>query len=59
VQSEIFGRATFGCFCEPEEGSMKRSWKSITVEILVWAAVAVLTAIILINFADKVLPSNY
>jgi hypothetical protein len=38
---------------------MKRSWKSITVEILVWAAVAVLTAIILINFADKVLPSNY
>ena len=35
---------------------MKRSWKSKVLELLLWAAVAVATAAILIMLTDKILP---
>ena len=35
---------------------MKRSWKSKLLELLLWAAVAVATAVVLISLTDKILP---
>lgn len=35
---------------------MKRSWKSRLLELLLWVAVAVATAVILIMLTDKILP---
>lgn len=36
---------------------MKRSWKSRLLELLLWAAVALATAAILIALTDKILPA--
>ncbi len=35
---------------------MKRSWKSKVLELLLWAAVALATAAVLIMLTDKILP---
>ncbi len=35
---------------------MKRPWKSRLLELLLWAAVAIATAAILISLSDKILP---
>ena len=35
---------------------MKRSWKSKVLELLLWAAVAVATAVVLILLTDEILP---
>jgi hypothetical protein len=37
----------------------RRSWKSRLLELLLWAAVAVATAIILIVLSERLLPSNF
>ena len=37
----------------------KRSWKSRLLELLFWAAIAVLTAVILVQVSEKVLPPNF
>jgi hypothetical protein len=36
---------------------MKRSWKSKLLELLVWAAVAIATAVVLIMLTDEILPA--
>ncbi len=36
---------------------MKRSWKSRLLELLLWAAVAIATAVILIMLTDEILPA--
>lgn len=38
---------------------MKRSWKSRVGELLLWTAVAVLTAVILVALSDRLLPPNF
>ncbi len=38
---------------------MRRSWKSRLLELLLWAAVAVLTAVILVVLSDRLLPPNF
>lgn len=38
---------------------MKRSWKSRLAELLLWTAVAVLTAVILVVLSDRLLPPNF
>ena len=36
----------------------KRSWKSKGLEFLLWLAVALITAAILIQFTDELLPAD-
>jgi hypothetical protein len=36
---------------------MKRSWKSRLLELLVWAAIAIATAVVLIMLTDEILPA--
>ena len=36
---------------------MKRSWKSKVLELLLWAAVALGTAAVMIMLTDKILPA--
>jgi Mg/Co/Ni transporter MgtE len=36
---------------------MKRSWKSRAGELLLWVAVALITAAVMIAFTDKILPA--
>ena len=38
---------------------MKRSWKSKVLELLLWAAVAVATAVVLVMLSDEILPANF
>jgi hypothetical protein len=38
---------------------MKRSWKSRLLELLLWAGVAVLTAVLLVYAAERWLPENF
>lgn len=38
---------------------MKRSWKSKALELLLWAAVAVATAFVLVTLSEKILPANF
>lgn len=38
---------------------MRRSWKSRLLELAVWAAVSIATALILILVADSVLAPNF
>lgn len=37
----------------------KRSWKSKLLELALWAALAVLTAVILVQVSERVLPPNF
>lgn len=37
----------------------KRSWKSRLLELLFWTVMAVLTAVILVQVSEKVLPPNF
>ncbi|MGH2698598.1 MAG: hypothetical protein ACRDJL_05280 [Actinomycetota bacterium] len=37
----------------------RRSWRSRLLELLLWAAVAVGTALILIVLSERLLPSNF
>ena len=37
----------------------RRSWKSRLLELLLWAGVAIATAIILIMLSEQLLPSNF
>ena len=37
----------------------KRSWKSRLLELLLWAAVAVGTAVILVALSEELLPANF
>lgn len=37
---------------------MKRGWK-IALELLLWAAVAVATAIVLVMLSEEILPANF
>jgi hypothetical protein len=39
--------------------SPRRSWKSRLLELLVWTAVAVGTALILIALSERLLPTNF
>lgn len=36
----------------------KRSWKSRSLELLLWVAVALIIAAILIQFTDQLLPAD-
>lgn len=38
---------------------MKRSWKSKILELLLWAAVAVATAVVLVMLSEELLPANF
>jgi hypothetical protein len=38
---------------------MKRSWKSRSLELLMWACVAIATAIILVYASERWLPANF
>ena len=38
---------------------MKRPLKSVLLELLMWAAVAVGTALIMIALSEKLLPANF
>lgn len=38
---------------------MKRSWKSKLLELLLWAVVAVATAVVLVMLSDEILPANF
>lgn len=38
---------------------MKRSWKSKVLELLLWAAVAVATAVVLVMLSEEILPANF
>ena len=37
----------------------KRSWKSKLLELLLWAAIAVGTAVVLVALSEKLLPPNF
>lgn len=37
----------------------RRSWRTRLLELLLWAAVAVLTAVILVVLSERFLPSNF
>lgn len=38
---------------------MKRSWKSRILELLLWVAVAVATAVVLVMLSEELLPANF
>ena len=38
---------------------MKRSWKSKVLELLLWTAVAIGTAVILVSLSEELLPANF
>jgi hypothetical protein len=38
---------------------MKRSWKSRLGELALWAAVAIITALVLIQLSEELLPTNF
>lgn len=38
---------------------MKRPWKSVVLELLIWTAIAITTAVVLILLSDEVLPANF
>ena len=38
---------------------MKRSWKWRVLELLLWAAVAVGTAVVLVMLSEEILPANF
>jgi hypothetical protein len=38
---------------------MKRSWKTKVLELLLWAAVAVATAVVLVMLSEEILPANF
>ncbi len=62
MPSEVFGRRTLdrlrgdGDVSDPRP---KRSWKSRLLELLFWTAIAVLTAVILVQISERVLPPNF
>lgn len=37
----------------------RRPWRSRLLELLLWAAVAVLTAVILVLLSERFLPTNF
>ena len=37
----------------------KRPWKLRLAELLLWFAVAVITAVIMVSMSEKLLPSNF
>jgi hypothetical protein len=37
----------------------KRSWRSITGELLAWFGVALATAVILVALSEKILPASF
>jgi hypothetical protein len=46
----------------PSEGphvKKRRSWKSRLLELLLWVAVAIATAVILVMLSEQLLPSNF
>ncbi len=38
---------------------MKRSWKSRVGEFLIWAAVALITAVVMVALSERLLPANF
>ncbi len=38
---------------------MKRSWKSRLLELLLWTAVSVATAVALVMLSEEILPANF
>ncbi len=38
---------------------MKRSWRSRLLELLLWTAVAVATAVALVMLSEEILPANF
>jgi hypothetical protein len=43
----------------PDRGRAKRSWKSRLIELALWAALSIATALIMIALSDKLLPTNF
>lgn len=37
----------------------RRSWKSRLLELALWAALSLITAIVMIALSDKLLPNNF
>jgi hypothetical protein len=37
----------------------KRSWKSRLLELAMWVAISILTAVILVSLSEKLLPANF
>jgi hypothetical protein len=44
---------------EPRPRGRRPRWKSVVLELLLWTAVAVATAVFLIYAAERWLPSNF
>jgi len=38
---------------------VKRRWKSIAVELMIWGGIAIITAVILVLLSEELLPSNF
>jgi hypothetical protein len=37
----------------------RRSWRSKLLELLLWAAVSLVTAVVLISLSERLLPTNF
>ena len=37
----------------------RRSWKSRMLELLLWAGLSIVTAVVLISLSDRLLPTNF
>ncbi len=37
----------------------RRSWKSRLLELLLWTGVSIVTALVLINLSERLLPTNF
>jgi hypothetical protein len=44
---------------EREPARTKRSWKSRLLELALWAALSIVTAVVMIALSDKLLPNNF
>ena len=42
-----------------DEKPRKRPWKLRLAELLLWFAVAVITAVVMVSMSEKLLPSNF
>ena len=43
----------------PSPARRKRSWKSRLLELALWAALSIVTAIIMVALSDTLLPNNF
>jgi hypothetical protein len=37
----------------------RRSWRSRALEFLLWAALSIVTAVVMVSLSERLLPSNF